>query len=364
MTDQNNSSNDFSFSSIFNKSLNAFIAALVKFPAISVEVFLHRNFGERYLNPVHVFGVGFLLYWILPFFTELTMGLHLFFVAFFVLSTRHIIKIHKRFKAADYWHTKSSGVPYNYLWRVVLSAWGIGFYFLFVGATYLVSKLSKYIATKWELSGVMHQNIFYGLVVFVLALFVFGFYLDYKRRQKKGDVQPINEARVILYFEPLLCVVIGVIMGVVQALGQMPEYIKSYSQYKSEWDIWDMSHWGVLANYLIVAGACLFVRGQIQRYISRQEFLDKIDAQIESQQLENVLVDQKQPSQTRGFSIAGTKPSERVERQKFADMYKNLNPELKNLVQGKETEKEHQTFIVEGGSKTHTPNKEQEQELE
>ena len=130
----------------------------------------------------------------------------------------------------------------------------------------------------------------------------------------------ISHSKVQLYIEPLLCISIGALF-LSLSYGELTQSI-DYSDANLE----------LLGFQAIIGGLALFGKGVIIAYRDRQAFLNTQDSKIESEMLEDVLVKQKPPTETMGFTVAGAKPPTLRERHELMDMYKRLNPELQEMV--------------------------------
>ena len=90
-----------------------------------------------------------------------------------------------------------------------------------------------------------------------------------------------------------------------------------------------------LGGWLVVSALSLAVSAQIDAARFRNQVLDVMDSQIESEQLNAAVVELKDPSQTEGFyvpvSLNNYSPAQRAS---FADAMRRIDPKLRDIMSG------------------------------
>lgn len=118
---------------------------------------------------------------------------------------------------------------------------------------------------------------------------------------------PFQQYNIQLYFEPLLAFIAGLLIS---------NFIRDG-----------------LGGWLMVSALCLAISGQIDAARFRNQVLDVMDSQIESEQLNAAVVELKDPSQTEGFSVPVSlnnySPTQRVS---FADAMRRIDPSLRGMM--------------------------------
>ncbi len=144
------------------------------------------------------------------------------------------------------------------------------------------------------------------------------------RRKKKGvrwhsryagtsyefwKLLPFKQYTIQFYFEPLLVFLLGVLIS-------------------------NLTN-DALGGWLMFSALCLAITGQIDAARYRNQVLDVMDSQIESEQLNATVVEMKDPSQTEGFyvpvSLNNYSPAQRVG---FADAMRRIDPKLRDIMSG------------------------------
>jgi hypothetical protein len=88
-----------------------------------------------------------------------------------------------------------------------------------------------------------------------------------------------------------------------------------------------------LGGWLVFSGLCLAVTGQIDAARFRNQVLDVMDSQIESEQLNRAVVELKDPSQTEGFSVpVSLNNYSSAQRVSFADAIRRVDPALRGMM--------------------------------
>ena len=90
--------------------------------------------------------------------------------------------------------------------------------------------------------------------------------------------------------------------------------------------------------YLTCVGIIMFVKGQIEYNITRNNYLDAFDKKIESEVLKDAL-EGKNAADTKGFSLPGPKSSNAENRESIENMYRSLSPGLQKLITKEPKEK-------------------------
>lgn len=83
--------------------------------------------------------------------------------------------------------------------------------------------------------------------------------------------------------------------------------------------------------YLTCVGIIMFIKGQIEYNIQRNNYLDAFDKKIESETLKDAF-EGKNAADNKGFSLPGPKSSNLENRRSVENMYRSLSPELQNLM--------------------------------
>jgi hypothetical protein len=173
-------------------------------------------------------------------------------------------------------------------------------------------------------SKIFDPSIFIFLTCFTLLYIVHFFMIKIRPYEKEVHSHYAGTSRfkalfpffsenfVKMYVEPLFCMIIGIALFFV--------YLKYY-------DVLGLS------LYLFFAGLILFFQAQVESYFLKEHFLDLRDEVIESGQVNEVFINLKEPSKTKGFTVGGLQKVPLQERQKLAEMYKNINPHLRAIEQ-------------------------------
>jgi hypothetical protein len=217
------------------------------FTALPVQVFLHRRFGERYLNVATIMLAAIYLALfstiagLLGFMSaNSALGfflLHGFATLFLLVTFAHWLAILWRSRKGERWHSYSAGLPLPF-WRFL----------------------------------------------------------------------PVREETVVLYVEPALVFLLGFLFRL---------FATSFGE------------------FLVLAGASLFVKGQLLRWRMRQRVLDVIDGQIEQAHLAAALVEDRPARETEGFVVYGAAlgRQDRSRREAVAVAMGSLDPELSRMLE-------------------------------
>lgn len=236
--------------------------------ALTVEVFLRRKFGERYLDTTMVMlGYGLLTLTSLFFgqthdFTgegPNSLPLLVFAQAYLCVALMHKVETFHRNMKGERWHSQSEGLSHD--------------------ALQVPARLVA------------------GVISRIVPVSLLG--NDYRER-----LRYFVHEQTHLKFEPLLVLLLGALLH---------------------------PHNGPLGFYLLLAGFAMLIKGELKRHDDRRNVLDLVDQSIEAQHQKDVMTGLKQPEEAEGFHVYGAAMSQ-VERKSVEQAFARLNPELRRLI--------------------------------
>ena len=242
--------------------------------ALTVEVFLRRKFGERYLDMTMVMLGYAALTLTALFFGETSdftgegpnaLPMLVFAQVFLVIALAHKAETFHRNMKGERWHSQGEGLSHK-----VLQA---------------PARLAA------------------GMISMIVPVSLLGH--DYRER-----LRHFVHEQTHLKFEPVLVLMLGSLLH---------------------------PHNGPLGLYLIWAGFAMLIKGELKRLDDRRNVLDLVDQSIEAEHQKDVMTGLKQPEEAEGFHVYGAAMS-KVERRSVEQAFARLNPALKKLISVDEKE--------------------------